>query len=39
MEIKEKEEVQAKGIGNMFNKIIAENFPPGTRSLQDTNQI
>jgi hypothetical protein len=27
MGIKEGEEVQAKGICNIFNKIIAENFP------------
>jgi hypothetical protein len=27
MGIKEGEEVQAKGMGNMFNKIITENFP------------
>jgi hypothetical protein len=27
MGIEEGEEVQAKSIGNIFNKIIAENFP------------
>jgi hypothetical protein len=27
MDIEEGEEVQAEGICNMFNKIIAENFP------------
>jgi hypothetical protein len=27
MGIKEGEEVQTKGIDNLFNKIIAENFP------------
>jgi hypothetical protein len=27
MGFKEREEVQAKGISNVFNKIIAENFP------------
>jgi hypothetical protein len=27
MSIEEGEEVQAKGICNMFNKIITENFP------------
>jgi hypothetical protein len=27
MGIKEGEEVQAKGIHNIFNKIMAENFP------------
>jgi hypothetical protein len=27
MGIKEGEEIQAKGIGNIFNKIMAENFP------------
>jgi hypothetical protein len=27
MDIEEGEEVQAKGIHNMFNKIITENFP------------
>jgi chromosome segregation ATPase len=46
MDIEEREEVQAKGISNVFNKIITENFPnlektlpiqvPG--SLQDTKQ-
>jgi hypothetical protein len=31
------EEVQVKGIRNIFNKIIAEKFPnPGTGSLQGT---
>jgi hypothetical protein len=40
------EEVQAKGIRNIFNKIMTENFPnlektyvlSGTGSLQDTKQ-
>jgi chromosome segregation ATPase len=38
----EEKEVQAKGICNIFNKIITENFPnhecahSGTGSLQDT---
>jgi hypothetical protein len=27
MGIKEKEEMQAKGIKNIFNKMITENFP------------
>jgi hypothetical protein len=44
MGIEEGEEVQAKGICNIFNKIITENFPnlgenyahSGTGSLQDT---
>jgi hypothetical protein len=27
MGIKEGEEVQAKGVCNIFNKIVAENFP------------
>jgi hypothetical protein len=27
MGIEEGEEIQPKGIGNLFNKIIAENFP------------
>jgi hypothetical protein len=27
MDIEEGEEVQAKGIHNLFNKIITENFP------------
>jgi hypothetical protein len=44
MGIEEEEEVQAKGVGNIFNKIVAENFPnlkkeiahPGTGSLWDT---
>jgi hypothetical protein len=45
MAIKEGEEGQAKGILNIFNKIITENFlnlektaHSGTRSLQDTKQ-
>jgi hypothetical protein len=45
MSMEEGEEVQAKGIHNAFNKIIAENFPnikrvvrSGTGSLQDTKQ-
>jgi hypothetical protein len=42
MGIEEVEEVQGKGICNMFNKIIKENSPnlekttPTTGSLQDT---
>jgi hypothetical protein len=44
MGIEEGEEVQAKGISNILNKIITEDFPnleenythSGTRSLQDT---
>jgi hypothetical protein len=38
------EEVQAKGIGNIFNKIIAENFPisrdahPGTGGYRTPNR-
>jgi archaeosine-15-forming tRNA-guanine transglycosylase len=43
MGIEEGEEVQAKGIHNIFDKIIIENNKPresyaysGTRSLQDT---
>jgi hypothetical protein len=42
------EEIQAKGIENIFNKIIAENFPnlegrkrgghPGTGGFQNTKQ-
>jgi hypothetical protein len=45
MGIEEGEEVQAKGIHNIFNKIVMENFPniesfahSGTGSLQDTKQ-
>jgi hypothetical protein len=45
MGIEEGEEVQAKGMENIFNKIIAENFPnlekgeyPGTGSFQNTKQ-
>jgi hypothetical protein len=47
MGIEEGEEVQTKGIHNIFNKIIKENFPnlektmpahPGTGSLKDTKQ-
>jgi chromosome segregation ATPase len=43
MGIEEEEEVQAKGIHNIFNKIITENFlnfyaHSGTGSLQDTKQ-
>jgi hypothetical protein len=47
MGIEEGEEVQAKRICNMFNKILTENFPNlekvmhiqvGTGSLQDTKQ-
>jgi hypothetical protein len=41
----EEEEVQAKDIGNIINKIMAENFPTlernahqGTGSLQGTKQ-
>jgi hypothetical protein len=39
--IKEGEEVQAKEIHNIFNKIVTENYPnleTGTGSLQDTKQ-
>jgi hypothetical protein len=35
MRIEEGEEVQAKGMQNTFNKIIAENFP----NLEETMQI
>jgi hypothetical protein len=35
MGIEEGEEVQAKGMGNIFNKIITENFP----NLQKTMPI
>jgi hypothetical protein len=35
MRIEEGEEVQAKGMQNAFNKIIAENFP----NLEETMQI
>jgi hypothetical protein len=45
IDIEEGEEVQAKRICNIFNKIIAENVPnvektahSGTGSLQDTKQ-
>jgi hypothetical protein len=45
MGIEEGEEVQAKGIHNIFNKIVTENFPniesfahSGAGSLQDTKQ-
>jgi chromosome segregation ATPase len=45
MGIDKREEVQAKGICNIFNKIITENFPnlkktahSGRGSLQDTKQ-
>jgi cephalosporin-C deacetylase-like acetyl esterase len=46
MGIEEEEEVQAKGIHNIFNKIITEKFSKsrenyahsGTESLQDTQQ-
>jgi hypothetical protein len=46
MSIEEGEEVQAKGIRNIFNKIITEKFPnieivlsiQGTGNLQDTKQ-
>jgi hypothetical protein len=46
MGIEEGEEVQAKGIHNLFNKIITENSPnlektmpnSGTGSLQDIKQ-
>jgi hypothetical protein len=46
MVIEKGEEMQAKGIHNIFNKIIAENFPMsqkrdahlGTGSLQDTKE-
>jgi hypothetical protein len=33
MGIEEGEEVQAKGMGNIFNKIIMENFPKLEKSL------
>jgi hypothetical protein len=33
MGIKKGEEVQAKGISNIFNKIIPENFPNLEREL------
>jgi hypothetical protein len=47
MSIEEGEEVQAKGMHNIFNEIITENFPnlekdlpihSGTGSFQDTKQ-
>jgi chromosome segregation ATPase len=46
VDIEEREEVQAKGIHNIFNKTITENFPnletvfahSVTGSLQDTKQ-
>jgi hypothetical protein len=43
MGIEEGEEVQAKGMRNIFNKIITENFPNlekdiPYRGLQDTKQ-
>jgi hypothetical protein len=45
MGIEEGEEVQAKGMHNILNKIITENFPnkenyahSGTGSLQNTKQ-
>jgi hypothetical protein len=45
MGLKNGKQVQAKGISNIFNKIIAENFPnlekrthSGTGSLQNTKQ-
>jgi hypothetical protein len=37
MGIEEGEEVQTKGIGNIFNKIITENFPNLEKSMP--NQI
>jgi hypothetical protein len=44
MGIEEGEEIQTKGIDNLFNKIVIENIPqpqereghPGARSLQNT---
>jgi hypothetical protein len=43
MGIKEGEEIQAKGTGNIFKRTTAENFPniekechPGTGSFQNT---
>jgi hypothetical protein len=43
MGVEEREEIQTKGIDNLFNRIIAENFPnlkkelhPGIGSLQNT---
>jgi chromosome segregation ATPase len=38
MGIEEGEEGQAKGIGNIFNKIITENFPNLEKSLLEMNQ-
>jgi hypothetical protein len=34
MGIEEGEEVQAKGMHNLFNKIITENFPNLEKSMQ-----
>jgi hypothetical protein len=43
MSVEEGEEIQTKGIDNLFKRIIAENFPnlkkeshPGAGSLQNT---
>jgi hypothetical protein len=43
MGVEEEEEIQTKGTDNLFNRIIAENFPnlekeshPGVGSLQNT---
>jgi hypothetical protein len=33
MDIEEEEEVQAKGMHNIFNKIITENFPNVEKSI------
>jgi hypothetical protein len=38
MGIEEGEEVQAKGICNIFNKIIAENFPNLEKQLHNEEQ-
>jgi hypothetical protein len=46
MGIEEGEEIQTKGIGNLFNRIIVENFPnlekgeshPGAGSLQNNSK-
>jgi hypothetical protein len=40
--VEEEEKIQTKGIDNLFNRIIAENFPslesyPCAGSLQNTN--
>jgi hypothetical protein len=38
MGIEEGEEVQAKGMHNIFNKIITENFPK-SRQMQEATRI